>query len=476
MALWSGRFEGGQDSFLQQFGASLPVDRRMYVQDVEGSIAHARMLAAQGIISSSDAEAICAGLSSIRHDIACGTFMFDEADEDIHRALEAELTRRIGDAGARLHTARSRNDQVATDTRLFAKTLARNLMEAAGSLREALIDQAQQHMHTIMPGYTHMQHAQPVLLAHHFLAYSWMLARDHTRLMAAFCAADCCPLGSAALAGTSWPIDREATAHSLGFAACTENSLDAVSDRDFLLDLLHACTVMAVHLSRLCEELILWSTSEFGFVTLSDAYSTGSSIMPQKKNPDFAELIRGKTGRVVGDMVSLLVTLKGLPLAYNKDMQEDKSCAFDAADTLLDCLRCATGMVSTMTVHADAMRAAVETGYLAATDVADYLAKKGLPFRQAHEVVGRLVLLCDKRGCELKDLTLEDLRAQSDLFEADVVSCLSIESIVDARVSQGGTAPAAVTEQLEHAKQALVHDREAYADDQGALGAITDLL
>lgn len=464
MALWSGRFESGQDEFLQRFGASLPIDQRMYAQDIAGSIAHAHMLAAQGIISAHDADAICEGLASIQQDIQHGTLAFDISDEDIHMAIEAELTRRIGDAGARLHTARSRNDQVATDTRLYAKALACKLMEAALDLRRALIEQAQRSDQVIMPGYTHMQHAQPVIFAHHLLAYSWMLARDHERLLAAYRAADTCPLGSAALAGTTWPIDRGATAHELGFAACTENSLDAVSDRDFLLDLLHACSVMAVHLSRLAEEIVLWSTAEFGFITLSDAYSTGSSIMPQKKNPDFAELIRGKTGRVVGDMVSLLVTLKGLPLAYNKDMQEDKECTFDAADTLIDCLTCATGMIATMTVHADVMRRAAGEGYLAATDLADYLAKKGLPFRQAHEVVGHLVLLCEKRGCDLEDLSLDDLQAECDLFEADALRCLDLRSIVDARTSQGGTAPQAVAQQIAHATDALARDGRLCAD------------
>ena len=334
MALWDGRFEEGAALSTQAFGASLPVDKALYKQDIAGSRAHARMLAAQGIISEEDAEAICDGLENIEHDIDAGNFTFDIADEDIHMAIEAELTRRIGEAGGRLHTGRSRNDQVATDTRLAAKALTKNLMQANLDLRAALLHAADQAGATVLPGMTHLQHAQPVLFAHHLLAYVWMLTRDFTRLSAAFDAADASPLGAAALAGTTYPLDRQMTAHRLGFTRVIENSLDSVSDRDFLLDLEYACSVMAVHLSRLSEEIVLWSSQEFGFITLSDAYSTGSSIMPQKKNPDFAELIRGKTGRVVGDLVQLLVTMKGLPLAYNKDMQEDKEGALDAAHTL----------------------------------------------------------------------------------------------------------------------------------------------
>ncbi len=374
-------------------------------------------------------------------------------------SIEKVLTEAIGDAGARLHTGRSRNDQVCTDTRLYAKELARELMEANVSLRSALISVAENNFDVILPGYTHLQHAQPVLLSHHFLAYYWMFTRDFTRLQAAYSAADANPLGSAALAGTTYPLDREATTAELGFDHAIPNSLDAVSDRDFLLDLDYACSVSMIHLSRLCEEIILWSTAEFGFVTLSDAYSTGSSIMPQKKNPDFAELIRGKSGRVVGDLVALLMTMKSLPLAYNKDLQEDKEGVFDAAKTLYDCLRCMEGMITTMTVNRDAMAAQAKKGYLAATDVADYLAKKGLPFRKAHEVVGHLVLLCDKRGCDLDDLTLEDFQAESPLFEADITGVLDLESIVAARTTFGGTGHEAVREQLSLAKQRLEDDK-----------------
>ena len=458
-ALWSGRFEEGVDEFTQRFGASLPVDKAMYSEDIDGSIAHARMLAKQGIISADDAQAIVDGLESIRKDIEAGDFIFDINDEDIHMAIEGELTRRIGDAGARLHTGRSRNDQVSTDTRLYMKGRARSLMQANISLREALIDQANRNMDVIMPGYTHLQHAQPVLFSHHMLAYVWMLTRDFDRLKAAYIAADANPLGAAALAGTTYPLDREFTTGQLGFDHAIPNSLDAVSDRDYLLDLMYACSVSCIHLSRLCEEIILWSSAEFGFITLSDSYSTGSSIMPQKKNPDFAELIRSKSGRVIGDLVALLVTLKSLPLAYNKDLQEDKQGAMDAADTLEDCYVCAAGMISTMQLNPDAMLAEASKGYLAATDVADYLAKKGMPFRRAHEVVGHLVLLCDKRQCGLEDLALEDFQAESDLFEEDIVGCLDLEAIVDARRTFGGTSPDAVKDQMSLATEKLDQDR-----------------
>ena len=398
MALWSGRFEKGVSEFTQEFGASLPVDKAMYHQDIAGSRAHARMLAAQGVISEKDAEDIVAGLADIEKTIEEGNFTFDINDEDIHMSVEKVLTQNIGDAGARLHTGRSRNDQVITDTRLYAKELASELMADVNAMRETLIEAARKNMGTILPGYTHMQHAQPVLLSHHFMAYYWMFTRDFARLKQAFDAANANPLGSAALAGTTYPLDRQKTTDELGFDHMIPNSLDAVSDRDFLLDLDYACSVAMIHLSRLSEEIILWSTSEFGFITLADEYSTGSSIMPQKKNPDFAELIRGKSGRVVGDLMALLTTMKSLPLAYNKDLQEDKEGVMDACKTLHDCLVCMEGMISTMKVNADAMRVQSKKGYLAATDVADYLAKKGLPFRKAHEIVGHLVLLCDKRG------------------------------------------------------------------------------
>ena len=461
MALWSGRFTENVSEFTQRFGASLPVDKALYAQDIAGSKAHANMLAKVGVISEEDAHQIVAGLDRVKADIESGDFSFDINDEDIHMSVEKALTADIGDAGARLHTGRSRNDQVATDTRLYAKQRATDLMRANVALRHALIGQAEANFDVILPGYTHMQHAQPVLFSHHMLAYVWMLARDYRRLQAARDAADACPLGAAALAGTTYPLDRRMTARELGFASVIPNSLDAVSDRDFLLDLDYACAVSCMHLSRLCEELVLWSSSEFGFVELSDSFSTGSSIMPQKKNPDFAELIRGKTGRVVGNLVSLLVTMKALPLAYNKDLQEDKYGAIDSAKTLEDCLQCAAGMIETMRIKPENMLKQAKLGHLAATDVADYLAKKGLPFRRAHEVVGHLVLLCEQRGCDLDDLALADFQAESDLFEADITSALDLDAIVAARTTEGGTGHAAVAEQLALAKQVLAADEAA---------------
>ena len=461
MALWSGRFTENVSEFTQRFGASLPVDKALYAQDIAGSKAHANMLAKVGVISEEDAHQIVAGLDRVKADIESGDFSFDINDEDIHMSVEKALTADIGDAGARLHTGRSRNDQVATDTRLYAKQRATDLMRANVALRHALIGQAEANFDVILPGYTHMQHAQPVLFSHHMLAYVWMLARDYRRLQAARDAADACPLGAAALAGTTYPLDRRMTARELGFASVIPNSLDAVSDRDFLLDLDYACAVSCMHLSRLCEELVLWSSSEFGFVELSDSFSTGSSIMPQKKNPDFAELIRGKTGRVVGNLVSLLVTMKALPLAYNKDLQEDKYGAIDSAKTLEDCLQCAAGMIETMRIKPENMLKQAKLGHLAATDVADYLAKKGLPFRRAHEVVGHLVLLCEQRGCNLDDLSFDDFKAASPLFEEDIVKALDLSSIVAARTTEGGTGQVDVAQQMEMAKAALAADESS---------------
>ncbi len=463
MALWSGRFTENVSEFTQRFGASLPIDKALYAQDIAGSKAHARMLGEQGVISKDDVALIERGLDNIKDRIEAGNFPFDINDEDIHMSIEKALIQDIGEAGARLHTGRSRNDQVITDTRLFAKKRCGDLMRANLALRHELVKQAEKNFDVILPGYTHMQHAQPVLLSHHLLAYAWMLSRDFTRLVAARDAADVNPLGSAALAGTTYPLDRRMTADELGFSSVTQNSLDAVSDRDFLLDLLYACTVSSIHLSRLAEEIVLWSTTEFGFIVLSDAFSTGSSIMPQKKNPDFAELVRGKTGRVVGDLVALLMTLKSLPLAYNKDLQEDKEGAIDAAATLEDCMNCMSGMISTMKVNEDAMATQAKKGYLAATDVADYLAKKGLPFRRAHEIVGHLVLLCDQRGCDLEDLTLDDFKAESDLFESDIVNCLSLRDIANARLTEGGTGHDAVAAQLSKVKEILADDEAKLA-------------
>ena len=459
MALWSGRFEQSVSEFTQEFGASLEVDKNMYAQDIAGSLAHAKMLSEQGILTESDYNAIEHGLSEIKSEIEAGTFEFDVNDEDIHMAVEKNLTARIGAPGARLHTGRSRNDQVATDLRLLAKDLVADLMKQNIALREALIASAKQNPDVVMPGYTHLQHAQPVLFAHHLLAYVWMLTRDFARLQAAFTAADASPLGSAALAGTSFALERARTAELLGFERVIPNSMDAVSDRDYLLDLEYACAVSMMHLSRLSEEIILWSSSEFGFITLSDAYSTGSSIMPQKKNPDFAELTRGKVGRVYGDLMGLLTTMKGLPLAYNKDLQECKEGALDAAKTLLDCMVCMAGMVSTWQVNAQAMLDSAKAGFMGATDVADFLAKAGLPFREAHEIVGNMVLYAEKNHKLLEDLTFEELKSFSPVFEHELGNSLNPAGLVAARTTYGGTAPTQVALQLQEAEAALAADK-----------------
>ncbi|HSK47364.1 MAG TPA: argininosuccinate lyase [Coriobacteriia bacterium] len=455
---WGGRFEKSPGKFLTEFGASLPVDKRMWAEDIRGSIAHARMLAKQGVISTTDAEAIESGLSEIYRQIKAGEFEWRIADEDVHMAIERVLTERIGPAGARLHTGRSRNDQVATDSRLYAKARAKDLGYRILCLRRSLLSLAQKHMGVVMPGYTHLQKAQPVLFSHHLLAYAWMLTRDFTRVRHAYEAADVLPLGSAALAGTTYPLDRDAVAAKLGFSEVSANSMDSVSDRDFLLDLVYAATVCQVHLSRLAEEYIIWSSDEFGFVKMDDEFSTGSSIMPQKKNPDFAELVRGKTGRVVGDLTSLLVTLKGLPLAYNKDMQEDKEVAFDAIDTLADCLRAMSGMTDSLHVNAERMREGALGGFMAATDLADYLVGKGMPFREAHEVVGKLVLSLERDGRNLQDLTAQEYRGFASEFGPDVLEAVDIDKVVARRTSAGGTGHEAVEAQLKQVVEVLAAD------------------
>lgn len=457
-ALWGGRFEDAPAEFTQEFGASLPVDKRMWESDIAGSKAHAKMLAKQGIISEKDAEDIRSGLDDIARQIEDGSFDFEIEDEDIHMSIERNLTEAIGAAGGRLHTGRSRNDQVATDTRLHSKKLARGLMHQLLDIRGALLEVATREFGVVMPGYTHMQKAQPVLFSHHMLAYYWMFTRDFVRVRAAYDAADVLPLGSAALAGTTYPLDRDFVADELGFSEVSKNSMDAVSDRDFLLDLTYACSVAMMHLSRMCEEFIYWSSNEFQFIRLSDAYSTGSSIMPQKKNPDFAELIRGKTGRVYGDLMGLLTTLKGLPLAYNKDMQEDKEGVFDVVDTLSDSLVVMTGMIRTMTVNADAMRKGAHGGFMAATDLADYLVGKGMPFRDAHAVVGRLVLECEKRGKTLQELSVDELKQADPLFDAGALDAVDIDKIVARRITAGGTGHDAVKVQLDQARERLAAD------------------
>ncbi|MDR2108244.1 MAG: argininosuccinate lyase [Coriobacteriales bacterium] len=466
-SLWGGRFQAGTDTQMQTFGASLPTDQKLWREDIQGSKAHARMLGQQGILASEDVRAILQGFDDIAADIAeQGYHFYDIADEDVHMSLERELTRRIGAAGKGLHTGRSRNDQVATDTRLFCKRQALLLATRAADLRQSLLERAEAAQSVIMPGYTHLQKAQPVLLAHHLLAWQWMLARDHRRLLAAWQSADVLVLGSAALAGTSYPLDRQGVADELGFGRISPNSLDAVSDRDFVCDLIYACALVLCHLSRISEELILWSSDEFGFITLSDAWSTGSSIMPQKKNPDFAELVRGKTGRVYGDLITVLVLLKGLPLAYNKDLQEDKPALLDALAATEGCLQAVQGMIATMTVNAEAMRAAAAGGFTAATDLADYLVAHGMAFRDAHAVVGRVVLHAEAAGKTLEQLSLEELRGFSELFDPDALQAVDIAAVVGRRTTVGGTAPERVSEQLQEAKRQLQADREEIAAAQ----------
>ena len=444
MKLWGGRFEKSTNEVVDDFHSSITFDQRLYRQDIEGSIAHATMLGEQGIIQKEDADAIVQGLKDILADIEAGKVEFALDAEDIHMNVETLLIERIGQAGKRLHTGRSRNDQVALDCRMYVKDAAKEAIGKLKSLMSALLDTAQQHTLTIMPGYTHMQKAQPITLAHHLCAYAEMFRRDILRFEAAYDAADVMPLGSGALAGTTYPLNRARVAELLGFSEITRNSLDGVSDRDFVLDYLYACSVMMMHLSRFCEEIILWNTNEFRFVEIDDGYATGSSIMPQKKNPDMAELTRGKTGRVYGDLVTLLTVMKGLPLAYNKDMQEDKEALFDARDTLVKCLDVFTGMFKTLKFRKDVMHAGAGGGFANATDAADYLVKKGLPFREAHEVLGRLVLHCIKGNKALLDLPLAELKEFSPLFEQDVYDAISLETCVRQRNVPGGPAPAMV--------------------------------
>ncbi|MCB9523289.1 MAG: argininosuccinate lyase [Myxococcales bacterium] len=453
---WGGRFSEPTDAFVARLNASVGFDQRLYAQDIAGSQAHARMLAAQGVISAEDAAAITAGLEAVKADIDAGDFDWSVALEDVHMNVEHRLTARIGAAGGRLHTARSRNDQVATDLRLWVLDfIDAQVLPRLDALQGVLIQAAEEHGQAILPGYTHLQRAQPVLLAHHLLAYVEMLDRDRGRF------ADCrrraaeSPLGCAALAGTPFPIDRAATAKALGFDRPAANSLDAVGDRDFAVEFASAASLCMVHLSRLSEELVVWSSQEFGFIELGDAFATGSSIMPQKKNPDIPELVRGKTGRVFGDLVALLTVLKGLPLAYNKDLQEDKEALFDAADTVRDSLEAMIRLLPATTWRADRMRAACDAGFVTATDVADYLANKGVPFREAHHVVGRLVGWCIAEQRPLTALTLAEFQRFHSAFAEDILRAVTVEASVAARTSQGGTAPLRVAEALAAAKARL---------------------
>ena len=459
--MWGGRFTKAEEKNALDFNASISYDCRMYREDIAGSIAHAKMLAAHGIISKEDQEKITQGLLSIKKEIDEGTFPFSVELEDIHMNIEKRLTEEIGDAGARLHTARSRNDQCALDLHMYMKRNIARLSEKLIAVLEALLAASKKYQDVILPGYTHMQRAQPVLFAHHMLAYFAMLERDFKRLEDCYDMCDMSPIGACALAGTTYPTHPEEEANDLHFASVYGNSLDAVSDRDYLLQFLSFASICAMHLSRLSEEFIYWSTSEFQFIELDDGYSTGSSIMPQKKNPDMCELIRGKTGRVYGHLIGLLTVMKGLPLAYDKDMQEDKEGVFDALDTLYFALDIYAGMISTMTVNGDHTRAVLESDFSNATDMADYLAKKGLPFRQAHAVVGSAVHYCIEHHKVLLDLSMEEFRSMSPLFEEDIKEALSIENCVKNRESYGGTGPKSVKRQQTHAEKAIASMKEA---------------
>lgn len=459
--MWGGRFTKAEEKNALDFNASISYDCRMYREDIAGSIAHAKMLAAHGIISKEDQEKITKGLLSIKKEIDEGTFPFSVELEDIHMNIEKRLTEEIGDAGARLHTARSRNDQCALDLHMYMKRNIARLSEKLIAVLEALLAASKKYQDVILPGYTHMQRAQPVLFAHHMLAYFAMLERDFKRLEDCYDMCDMSPIGACALAGTTYPTHPEEEANDLHFDSVYGNSLDAVSDRDYLLQFLSFASICAMHLSRLSEEFIYWSTSEFQFIELDDGYSTGSSIMPQKKNPDMCELIRGKTGRVYGHLIGLLTVMKGLPLAYDKDMQEDKEGVFDALDTLYFALDIYAGMISTMTVNGDHTRQVLESDFSNATDMADYLAKKGLPFRQAHAVVGSAVHYCIEHHKVLLDLSMEEFRSMSPLFEEDIKEALSIENCVKNRESYGGTGPKSVERQQTHAEKAIASMKEA---------------
>jgi argininosuccinate lyase len=449
------RFEGGLAPDAAEVNASVGFDWRLLPHDVEGSIAHARMLARQGVIAHGDAEAIAIGLEAVREALEKGELTWDAALEDVHMNVEARLIERIGDAGRRLHTGRSRNDQVATDLRLYARASARRLIARVDDLRRALLDQARRHVDTLMPGYTHLQRAQPVRAAHHFLAYEAMLARDRGRLGDAASRADELPLGSGALAATTFPIDREGVARDLGFAAVTRNSLDAVGDRDFAIELVAACALAQVHLSRLGEELVLWLSQEFRFARLGEGYQSGSSLMPQKMNPDLAELIRGKAGRIAGDWVALITVVKGLPLAYNKDLQETQEPLYDAVETLDASLRVATGMIGALELDVARLYAAVGEGHLVATELADYLVARGVPFRDAHDVAGALVRKAIDRGVELAGLSLDDLRAEHPRFDADVYEWLDPARAVDRRDVVGGPARGQILAEIDRVAAAL---------------------
>lgn len=452
MKLWGGRFTGETDEAANSFHSSISFDQRLFKQDITGSMAHAEMLGKQGIIRNADADAIVDALRGMLMDFESGALSADLSAEDIHSFVEAELISRIGDAGRCLHTGRSRNDQVALDMRMYVKEEIGKLQKLIADLLGVLLTLAKKHVTDIMPGYTHLQLAQPVTIAHHLMAYVQMFRRDYERLDDCFKRVDVMPLGSGALAATTYPLDRKFVSDKLNFAEIAANSMDAVSDRDFCIEFLSAMSIVMMHLSRFCEELILWSSDSFGFVEIADAYSTGSSIMPQKKNPDMAELIRGKTGRVYGSLVALLTVMKGLPLAYNKDMQEDKETVFDATDTVKACLSVFSGMLETLTFKTGKMYAAAGEGYTNATDVADWLVKNGATFREAHEITGRLVLYAIEKGAKLSDLTLEEYRRISDIFDETIFNAISVEACVNARSVAGGPAESAISAAIKEAE------------------------
>lgn len=437
MKLWGGRFTKETNDLVHNFNESLSFDQKLYHQDIEGSLAHVTMLAKQGIVSSEDKDTIIAGLEGIREDLENGKLHFTPDHEDIHSFVEANLIERIGEAGKRLHTGRSRNDQVALDMKLYCRDEICELDKLVKQLMQEILVIMEHHIDTFMPGFTHLQKAQPITLAHHMGAYYEMFSRDRLRLQDVRKRMNYCPLGSGALAGTTYPLDREYTADLLGFYGPTLNSMDSVSDRDYVIELLSGLSVIAMHLSRFCEEIIIWNTNEYRFVEIDDAYSTGSSIMPQKKNPDIAELVRGKTGRVYGALVSMLTTMKGIPLAYNKDMQEDKELTFDAIDTVKGCLALFTGMISTMTFCKDMMEDSAKRGFTNATDAADYLVNHGVAFRDAHGIVGQLVLFCIERSIALDDMTLEEFKAISPVFEEDIYEAISMKTCVEKRMTIG---------------------------------------
>ena len=453
--MWAGRFTKEVDERVNDFNSSISFDARMYRYDIEGSMAHATMLGECGIIEKHESEKIVQGLKGILADIDEGKLQFDPTAEDVHMFVEAELTKRLGDTGKRLHTARSRNDQVALDVRMILRAETKEIIELVKKLEHTILDIAEKNLTTVMPGYTHLQRAQPITFAHHLMAYANMLLRDISRLEDSYKRTNIMPLGSGALASTTYPINRQRVCDLLGFDEITQNSLDGVSDRDFCIELCSAISLLMMHLSRFSEEIILWCSWEFKFIELDDAYATGSSIMPQKKNPDVTELIRGKTGRVYGDLNTLLVMMKGLPLAYNKDMQEDKEAIFDAIDTVKLCLKTFDPMLATMRVIPENMRNAAAKGFINATDCADYLVKKGMPFRDAYKITGTLVHTCIEKGCTLETLPLEEYRKLTDNFDEDVYDAISLDTCVRERKSFGGPAPESVKKQIELTRKKL---------------------